>query len=538
LGIKAFMSTSQKRVIAVWLPTFATDRLQRAGHDPDLPLATVGAVHGGLRVAAANGAARRAGVDPGSSVADARALAPGLRTVNATPAADARALESLAGWCGRYTPWTAVAGGGRHGFVDGDGGHGFVDGDGGHGVWLDVTGCAHLFGSEADLLGDLTERLGGLGLNVRAALADTPGGAWAVARFAAGDDAIVIPAGETRAALTPLPVAGLRLPRETAEGLQRVGLRRIGDLLPLPRAPLAARFGETLVRRLDQALGHQDEPVSPRLPVPALRVRLNFAEPIGLLDDVTRATRQLLEDLRGALERSHQGARRLDLALYRVDGTVARAAVGTSRPLRDADHLERLFKEKLDKLHAGFGIELIILSVTAVEDLPLAQTVLAAPDKTLGDDLPRLLDRLGNRLGANGVVRLSPRASHIPERACRPIPAAARSSHDDQAWPANPRPIHLLPWPEPIQAEASRPDRPPLAFLWRARHHRVARAEGPERIGPEWWRDERGHEPGRQDRVRDYYRVESAEGRRFWLYREGPYRPDTPGRWYLHGFFA
>ena len=303
------MSTSQKRVIAVWLPTFATDRLQRAEYDPDLPLATVGAVHGGLRVAAANGAARRAGVDPGLPVADARALAPGLRTVNATPAADARALESLAGWCGRYTPWTAVDGGGRHGFVDGggrhgfvdgDGGHGFGDGDGGHGVWLDVTGCAHLFGSEADLLGDLTERLGGLGLTVRAALADTPGGAWAVARFAPGDDATVVPAGETRAALAPLPVAGLRLPRETAEGLQRVGLRRIGDLLPLPRAPLAARFGEALVRRLDQALGRQDEPVSPRLPVPALRVRLNFAEPIGLLDDVTRATRQLLDDLRGA----------------------------------------------------------------------------------------------------------------------------------------------------------------------------------------------------------------------------------------------
>ena len=533
----------ERRVVSLWLPSFATDRLTRrrnasgpgwrsepaSAEGP--PLATVTAAQGGLRIAAATPAARAAGVVPGLPLADARALVPGLRTAAADPAGDGRALAALADWCGRYTPWTAV--------------------NGGDGVWLDIGGCAHLFGGETALLEDLGGRLDGLGFHGLAAAADTPGAAWAVARFAGHGTgaAIIVPPGETRHALVALPVAGLRLPPATVEGLNRVGLRRIGNLLGLPRAPLAARFGETVVKRLDEALGRSDEPISPRRPTPPLRARLAFAEPIGRAEDIGAAARRLLDDLCARLERAHRGARRLELALYRVDGTVVRAHIGTGRPTRDAHHLERLFTEKLEGLDSGFGVEVMVLAATAADPLAPVQGTLhtgrgMADTAGDGDGVARLVDRLGNRLGRERVVRLVPRASHVPERACRevsalapPVPAPATSADAGSAGPT-PRPLHLLPWPEPIEVMAPVPDHPPVMFRWRRRRHRVACADGPERIGPEWWLEEPADAFSPRHRIRDYYRVEDTEGRRFWLYREGLYRPAVEPAWYLHGFFA
>ncbi|MEE8622341.1 MAG: DNA polymerase Y family protein, partial [Alphaproteobacteria bacterium] len=154
----------------------------------------------------------------------------------------------------------------------------------------------------------------------------------------------------------------------------------------------------------------------------------------------------------------------------------------------------------------------------------------------------RLVDRLGNRLGRERVVRLVPRASHVPERACREVsalapPVPAASADAGSAGPT-PRPLHLLPWPEPIEVMAPVPDHPPVMFRWRRRRHRVACADGPERIGPEWWLEEPADAFSPHHRIRDYYRVEDTEGRRFWLYREGLYRPAVEPAWYLHGFFA
>ncbi|MCH8214417.1 MAG: hypothetical protein IIC54_10165 [Proteobacteria bacterium] len=280
--------------------------------------------------------------------------------------------------------------------------------------------------------------------------------------------------------------------------------------------------------------------------------------------------RRLLDDLCARLERAHRGARRLELALYRVDGTVARAHIGTGRPTRDAHHLERLFAEKLAGLDPGFGVEVMVLAATAADPLAPVQGALrtgrgmadTAGDGD-GDGVARLVDRLGNRLGRERVVRLVPRASHVPERACRevsalapPVPAAsatsagsphsrrpgktdgARDSETAGGRPVQPRPLHLLPWPEPIEVMAPVPDHPPVMFRWRRHRHRVARADGPERIGPEWWLEEPADAFSPRHRIRDYYRVEDTEGRRFWLYREGLYRPGVEPAWYLHGFFA
>jgi protein ImuB len=519
-----------KRIVSLWLPRFVTDRLcRRPGSSAwrSSPLATIAKARGQLTVAAANAPAQASGILPGQTLADARALEPGLRVLDADPGAEQQALAALADWCTRYTPWAAAeepAPGGAAGLL------------------LDITGCAHLFGGEAALLTDLVARLEQAGFAARAAAADTAGAAWAMARCAAsgrvGD--LVVPPGDQRQALAALPVAALRLPPETATGLERLGLRRVGDLYPLPRAPLARRFGTLVGRRLDQALGRLDEPISPRQPIEPWRLRLAFAEPIGRRADIDAGLERLLVALCRRLDEEMKGARRLALALYRTDGTRQCAAIGTSRPAREAGHLARLFAEKLDGLDHdfdhGLGIDLLELTAPVVEAMEPVQTdSLPAANEDTPAALATLVDRLTNRLGITEVRRLVPVASHVPERAQRPAPALGSVPTAPDGWRrTRPRPLRLFVRPQPVEAVAPVPDDPPLLFRWHQQLHRIRRADGPERIADEWWH---GSTPAEAE-LRDYYRVEDEAGRRFWLYREGLYDPARPPRWFLHGLFA
>ena len=465
-------------------------------------------------LAAVDPAAALAGLALGMSLADARARLPELRLVDADPAGDAKALADFADWCGRFSPWTSV--------------------DGADGIWLDITGCVPLFENEEALVRDLIDCAARLGFTVRAAVADTAGAAWALARY---DDVPVRVLGgsEVRAALAPLPVAGLRLPAEIVQDLKRLGLKRIGDLYGMARAPLAPRFGEAVARRLDQALGLLDEPISPRQPTVPRLVRRILAEPISTPDAIEHGLSQLMALLCRQLEEDGLGARRLELACFRVDARVERIAIGTSRPSHEPAHLGRLLTEKICQIAPGFGIELLQLRALTVE--PLAARQLGLDAREADGTVAPLVDRLANRLGAGNVLRLMPENSHLPERAARTV-SVLDNRHDAkrrQDWSAGrPRPIRLLAYPDPIEVMAPVPDDPPLMFRWRRVPHRVRRAEGPERIALEWWR---APEAG-TDGIRDYYRVEDEAGRRFWLYRRGLYRPETPPAWFLHGFFA
>ena len=496
--------------------------------------------------------AEQGGLALGMPLADARALLPEVRTAAYDAAGDAAALARLADWCGRYSPWAAVDGCG-------------CDIGGSAGILLEVTGCAHLFGGEAALLSDLITRLQRLGFTARAALAETAGAAWAVARFAVpGDSSLgdsspghspdprctVLPPGTVRAALAPLPPAALRLPPATCELLARFGLRRIGDLFDLPPATLASRFGPHLARRLAAALGVEAESISPRQPVPPFLVRQVFAEPIATAEDIARGLDGLLPGLCRALETAQQGARRLELAIYRVDGTVRRLSLGTSRPTRDPAHLRRLFGTHLEAIDPGFGIEVLALSAPVADPLSALQLTLSGAGTGTGtggvasnvtDDLPALIDRLGCRLGLENVRALAPRESHIPERAVAVLPALVPHPAWSLPVAASPtRPLRLLPRPEPVEAVALLPDHPPARFRWRRLLHHVVRAEGPERIEPEWWDDAPTVGPER-NAARDYFRLEAEDGRRYWLYRTpgqvGGGQADG-GRWFLHGLFA
>lgn len=468
------------------------------------------------RIDAVSPAAAAAGIRPGISAADAQAISPALVLVAAAPAADRALVERLADWCGHYTPWSAT--------------DNWADG---HGLWLDLTGCAHLFGGEANLLEQVRTRLARLGLTARAAIADTPGAAWAWARH--GRAPSILPPGSHSDALAPLPVAALRLDHGAVAALSGLGLRRIGDLSDLRRtikgrAGLTARFGPQVNLRLDQALGLVSEPITPRQPPPAHSVHAAFAEPISRPEDVAAACRHLLGRLCAQLQGAGLGLRRLEVRALRVDGQTRAIAIGTNRPNRDPAHLARLLDHDLPALDAGFGIEALRLSASETSPQDGEQLSWGTGAVITGGDFDRLVDSLANRLGFDRVVRLVPVASHAPDRAVQAQPVAAPLPVAN--WPADRRrPLVLLDRPEPVDAVAPLPDAPPRLFRWRGAPHRVARADGAERIAGEWWH------PGPPPPERDYYLVEDQDGRRFWLFRQGRYDAATPPRWFLHGFF-
>ncbi|HKM62207.1 MAG TPA: DNA polymerase Y family protein [Acidisphaera sp.] len=475
----------------------------------------VTAMHDGRRqtVAAADRVARSLGLGPGMPVAQAQAVVPDLTVTTATPDADAQALEELAAWCLRYAPLTAP--------------------DRPDGVWIDATGCAHLFGGEGAMLTDVVERLARSGVASRAAIADTAGAAWAAARYAKAA-ITVVPAGETAAALRPLPIAALRLDDETIAGLARLGFDRIDQLLDAPRAPLTLRFGREVFRRIDQAVGRLREPIDPVSPPHMIAARLSFPEPLLTPEALSGVIARLARMVCDELERRAEGARRLDLTFERVDRTEQVICIGTARPSRRPDHLARLLDEQLERIDPGLGIEAMRLAAPLTEPLAFEQPRAGLiAGETTGPDVSLLVDRLVNRLGARKVYRAAPVESDVPERSVRHI--GPLSPPTKAAWPpALPRPSRLLKPPQPIEALAMLPDHPPAQFIWRHKRHRIRRADGPERIAGEWWTTDR-----ERSATRDYWHVEDEDGRRFWLFRSGDAVDPATGdlRWFLHGFF-
>ena len=493
-------------------------------------MALVQPERGVRRLYAVDAAAAALGLFVGQKATDAAALVPELSLVDADPAADAAALTALADWCARFSPAVAI--------------------DPPDGLYLDISGVAHLWGGERAMAADLTARLARNGLTVRAAIAGSPGAAWALAHFGEAG-AILGPGGEKTIldALGALPAAALRLAPEGAAQIVRLGLSTIGSLAALPRDQITRRFGPGVVLRLDQALGHVREALTFRRPPTPWFARLAFAEPISVPEDLARATRDIAGRLCARLEAEGRGARRFELCFHRLDGALHRLVVGLALPGREAGAIARLLIPKLETVDPGFGIEVVTLAAEGVEPLSARQGRLDEDrDIALEEGVAPLVDRLANRLGEDAVWRAEPFPSHDPERAVRrrpplspplsrpdgPSPSGAPLGN---GWdPQRPRPLRLFRRPEPIEAMAPVPDDPPVFFRWRGAGHRVRRAEGPERLAEEWWRHP--FEDAAPGRVRDYYRVEDDTGARFWVFRDGLYAPDAHPRWWLHGLFG
>ena len=538
-----------KRVLSIWLPRLAIERWAKSNdYPPDAPVVlTVEGTHG-LIIHAVTKAAAECGARPGARLTDARALDPALVAVPADPEGDTVLVEKLARWAGRWSPLVEV------------------DGDG---LRLDVTGVAHLFGGERRLVRDVRRRFAQIGFSTQIAIAPTAAAAWALAHYQPlsplrekegpaakrweGEGAARFihaplpaspgsrpgsapsPAGGEGLLeqLSPLHISALRLDPDTVLTLERLGLKTIGALLSVPRLALARRFrgAEDVVDALDRALGRRPEPLTAALADPPPRALLKLEEPATHPEAASQALERLIPALVRALEQRRLGARKLSLTGYRVDGSVGMASVATAIPSREPKHLQRLLADKAATLNPEFGFDAFALQADWTEDLGAAQESLV--EEPSGErELARLVDRLTVKLGPRAVRRPQAEESHLPERASGWV-AAIAFSHSPLAGEGL-RPQRLLDRPEAIDVIYATPEGMPRRFVWRRAVHDIARAEGPERIAPEWWR-----QPS-SARLRDYYHVEDSDGRRYWIYREGLIGDGRGGlpAWFIHGLFG
>ena len=463
-------------------------------------------------VTAACPAARELGLTPGMAAAQARALIPGLDVLPAQPEQDRAWLDRLAlhavrGW----TPTAAVSDP--------------------QGLWLDLTGTTHLFGGEERFCERLVAFCRRLGFTARIAVAGTAGAAFALARF--GDrPVIVVPSGGEIGALAPLPLAALRLSSGALTAAARFGLERVGDLLPMPRGPLARRLGMSTIARLDQAIGRVAEPITGVVPFEAPVAERRLLEPIGTADSVAQVIGDLVVDLVELLRERGLGARALDLMLQRVDGTEQHVIFGTARGTRDVRHLVRLLSLRIDTVDPGLGIEVMRLTATRADALDAVALPAAFGGDSRSDDLAPLIDQLSARIGSAALFKVAPVESDVPERATVRVGPLERPAQ----WIKWRRPARLLRRPELLHnVVALLPDAAPRRFTWRGNAHVVIAGDGPERIFGEWWRRD-----GEVWAVRDYYQVEDADGGRYWIFRRGDGVDGTTGdlSWHLHGVFG
>ena len=479
-----------------------------------------------MRLIALNEVALLLGLTPGMSLADARARVPDLETAAHDPTADAALLADIADDCDRYTPMVAL--------------------DPPDGLILDITGCAHLWQGENELVSALAARLAHTGFTLRVALADTPDKARALARH--GGETLAVNRrtaptmlNEARTAYIALPITALDLDEGRTTALRRAGLYTIDDLASRPRAPLAARFGKAAVAKLARVVGEEDVRITPRRVPPALFFLRRFAEPVARTDFVLEVIGDLAAEAAIELQKRGQGGRRFTTSLFRSDGDTRRLTIETGAPTRDVALLIRLFRERIDALSdpldPGFGYDAVRLDIGVVEPLGPVQVGLEG-EVVASEAVNALLDRLGVRLGHNRVRRFASGNSHIPELAAFTHPAntPVLPMPWPEAEPGEPpmRPLHLFDPPHRVEVIAEVPDGPPRRFRWRRVTHDVTRFEGPERIASEWWKRRDG-----KGLTRDYFRVEDSRGRRFWLFRHGLYGGETASPdWYLHGCFA
>jgi protein ImuB len=535
-------SENRRRILSLWLPRLPIDRIKRvkilsseaatrsreetASSPVNEPSIVVSKQNNMLRIFALDDAAAHFGLDIGLPLANARAICPQVQVYDADEAADAHTLNAIAEWCDGFTPLVAL--------------------DPPHGLFLDITGCAHLFGGEAAMMQLVCGVLTAQGFTVSAAIAGTAVCARTLTRHVHGR---IVCDGEEASAVRPLPVSALGADAAVVAGLRRAGLKTIGDVADRARHEITARFGAAFTALLEQALGQSDAPISPRKPLPDYIVEKRFPEPVATEAVISATLSGLAGMLVAAMAQQGKGARRLEARFFRTDGAVRTIMVDTGQAVTRGEVIDRLFRERLealsDPLDPGFGFDLIRLTASRTEIVVQQQRDLDANVHD-NDELAALIDRIAARISGKRVVVHLPQDTHIPERAVWAAPAQYHLTAAAQAvWPARVvgepplRPLRLFERPEQIKVIAGVPDGPPARFVWRRAAHAVVRAEGPERVAMEWWCAESAM-------TRDYFRVEDEEGLRFWLYRDGLYgreieqkegKPVQPN-WFMHGLFA
>ncbi len=496
-----------KRYLYIWFQYLATNRLAKMR--PELrgkPFLLYAPEHGRMVIRAASQSLTKEGISPGMVVADVRAILPSVEVLPDENVADEKLLKDLAEWCLRYSPVVAT--------------------DSPDGLILDISGCPHLWGGELPYIQSITARFRKGGYDVRAAIAETIGAAWAVAHY--GKNGMIIESGRQAEVLFPLPPTALRLESSTLQRMEKLGFRQIGQFIGIPHLNLRRRFGEAMLIRLKQALGTMHEPLQPVQPAPIYLERLPCLEPIRTATGIEIALRRLLESLCERFSREGKGMRTGIFKGYRIDGETVQISIGTNRASRNATRLFKLFELKIPEIEPALGIELFTLEATLVEEVSETQEALWSTANRDQAAISELVDNISGKLGVQAIHRYLPLEHHWPESSVKEI--SSLEEQPETEWRTDcPHPIHLLPEPVPIEVMVVLPDYPPMHFRYKNEVIRIVRADGPERIEQEWWLQ--------SGPPRDYYRVEDESGARYWLFRLGLYGDRKP-QWFLHGFFV
>jgi protein ImuB len=539
----------QQRFLYLWLTHWKTDcerlRQKTGTPTPDQPreadsqkaapktLATPHVItrsdHKGVLVCGLNAAAQKAGLHGGMRLSDARSILPDLQDSPEDTELCEGKFARLVRFMDRYSPWIApdreLHAHGLHGDA---------------GMWLEITGGSHLFGGESDMIKQILRDMKSQGTAARVAIADTAGAAWAAARCHPGASyERILSLPRDHAVAAGFPVSCLRLSDDISAVLSRLGLKQLGDITPLPRANITTRLGPDVLHRLDQFYGRLPEHLNFELPDTPWLIKQGFGEPLGSADTLAHAIESMVADLCAKLRAENLGLRRLIVRSIRVDGHPHTITTTTGTACQSESHVLRLLAEKMPGVDTGFGIEQVIVYAPWVEHVAFRQVRLDRKNDDSSDTiaLAQLLDRIAHHLGPKDILyRPAHHASHLPER------AAIRQSPTGPAKPARlldaplpKRPIRLIDPPEPVDVMERSASGAPTKLRWRKMVIEVLRADGPERICPEWWDYLDRDNYALSQMTRDYFRICDQQGRMIWLFRSGHAGQDI---WSVHGLFA
>jgi len=484
-----------------------------------VPLVVVDAEDRNQRVVAADARARAAGVRVGMTLGAALAAVPDIDPQPRHTARELVLMQQLAGIAATFTPLVSL--------------------EPPDGLVLEIKPSINLFGGLRELCRRLRDAC--LAHPVFATgectphftLAPTALAALAAAR--AGARCFITDPKVLPARLKPLPIGVLRWPEEENARLAAMGVHTLGELMRLPRAGFARRFGPAQLADLDRLLGRRADPKRRIAMRERYRGSLDLDHEIHEHDRLLRALEPLLAELEEFLRARQRGITSLRCRFrhYRAEPTVC--ILRLAQPESDATRLGSLLRERLATIALPEPVRRCELVSGALTERPVASRALWAPGEhgsAPAGEMPALVEHLRARLGAAAVYGVECVAEHRPERAWRKkgtegwgraldearslLPA--KRTKEERAHPPVPfsRPLWLLHQPEALTVHRGRPHYDGALEL----------LVGPERIESGWW------DGG--DVQRDYYVARTSTGARLWIYREC-----TGVRaWFLHGLFG
>ena len=373
-------------------------------------------------------------------------------------------------------------------------------------LWLELSASRILFGEPELLLEKIQRDLTRLGHSHSSALAPTPTAAALLTLVRS--ERVARTRVQLRTRLEGLPLSLLELPIAILTALRSAGLRTIGEVLKLPAAGLARRFGPEMGLYLGRLIGAISDPRPAWHLPPRYRARCEFAQELHETGMLLFSLQRLLLEFQGYLRARDCAVQRFALELEHADHPSSRLTIGLSAPTRAAAQFLRLSRERLHDLVLPAPVRALSVSAEQFTEAAIGQLdgFSTAPQQL--DEIGQWLDRVRARLGDSAVQSLRTQADHRPERAWEACPVEPRlnpsaSPHPSNAGPL--RPCALLPSPRPLTT--------PLQLL-----------SGPERIESGWWDG--------AEVLRDYYLAE-VQGARAWVFQDL-----SQGGWYLHGLWV